>query len=113
MRNSSGGLCNGTRLSIKNLYEYNIEAVILTGENSTVFIHRITSNTEKNSFFPFTSNRKQFPIRLAFAIAINKSQGQYFENLGLYIHKPLFSHGQLFVALSRGKNPKKIFIQNV
>ena len=27
-RNSSGGLCNGTRLNIKNLYKYNIEAVI-------------------------------------------------------------------------------------
>ena len=56
--------------------------------------------------------RKQFPIRLAFAITINKLQGQDFENLGLYICKPLFSHGQLYVALSRGKNPKNIFIQN-
>ena len=41
-----------------------------------------------------------------------ESQGQDFENLGLYICKPLFSHGQLYVALSRGKNPKNIFIQN-
>lgn len=94
LRNSSGGLCNGTRLNIKNLYKYNIEAVILTEENigSTVFIPRITSNTEKNSSFSFTLYRKQFPIRLAFAITINKSQGQDFENLGLYIHKPPFSH---------------------
>ena len=50
-------------------------------------------------------------MRLAFAITINKSQGQDFENLGLCIDKPLFSHG-LYVASSRGKNPKKIFIQN-
>ena len=76
------------------MYKYNIEAVIFTGENigSTVFIPRITSNTEKNSSFSFTLYRKQFPIRLAFAITINKSQGQDFENLGLYIHKPPFSH---------------------
>ena len=56
LRNLSVGLCNGTRLNIKNLYKYNVEAVILTGKNidSTVFILRITSNTKKNSSFPFT-----------------------------------------------------------
>ena len=71
-RNLSGGLCNCTRLNIKNLYKYNIEAEILTGENigSTEFIPRVTSNTEKNSSFSFTLYRKQFPIRLAFAITI-------------------------------------------
>ena len=102
------------KIKHKNLYKYNIEAVILTGENigSTVFILWITSNTEKNSSFSFTLYRKQFPIRLAFAITFNKSQVQDFENLGLYIHKPLFSHWELYIALSRGKNPKKIFIQN-
>ena len=77
LRNLSGGLCNVTRLNIKNLYKYNVEAVILTGENidSTAFIPRITSNTEKYSSFSLTLYRKQFPIRLAFAITINKSQG--------------------------------------
>ena len=39
LRNLSGGLCNGTRLNINNLYKYNIEAVILTREN----IHDHTS----------------------------------------------------------------------
>ena len=43
---------------------------------------------------------------------INKSQGQSFDYIGLYIEKPLFSHGQLYVALSRSKNIKNIFIQN-
>ena len=55
--------------------------------------------------------RKQFGIHLGFSITINKSQGQDFENLGLYICKPLFSH-ELYVALSRRKNSKNIFIQN-
>ena len=64
------------------MYKYSIEVVILTGENidSTAFIPRITSNTEKNSSFPLTLYGKQFPIRLAFTITINKSQGQGFEN---------------------------------
>ena len=41
------GLCNGTRLKITNLYKYNIEAEIITGENkgNKVFIPRITLST--------------------------------------------------------------------
>ena len=43
---------------------------------------------------------------------MNKSQVQSFDEVGIYIHRPLFLHGQLYVALSRGRDPKKIYIQN-
>ena len=42
----------------------------------------------------------QFPVQLAFAMTINKSQGQSVANVGLDLHTPVFSHGQLYVALS-------------
>lgn len=45
-------------------------------------------------------------------MTINKSQGQSFDVVGLFIRKPLFSHGQLYVALSRSRNSKKIYIEN-
>ena len=108
------GLCNGTRLKITKLFEYNIEAEIVTGENlgKKVFIPRITLNTGEFSSLPFILYRKQFPITLAFCMTINKSQGQSFDYVGLYIKRPLFSHGQLYVALSRCRNPKNIYIQN-
>ena len=47
---------------------------------------------------PFILYRRQFPIVLAFAITINKSQGQSLEKVGIYFERPLFSHGQLFVV---------------
>ena len=45
-------------------------------------------------------------------MTINKSQGQSFDALGIYFRKPLFSHGQLYVSLSRCRNPNNIFIKN-
>ncbi|RCV30685.1 hypothetical protein SETIT_6G115000v2 [Setaria italica] len=37
--------------------------------------------------------RKQFPIRLSFAMTVNKSQGQTIPNVGVYLPAPVFSHG--------------------
>ncbi|KAK8946815.1 hypothetical protein KSP39_PZI007115 [Platanthera zijinensis] len=51
---------------------------------------------------PFELIRKQFPVRLSFALTINKSQGQTIGNVGIYLPNHVFSHGQLYIALSRG-----------
>ena len=46
----------------------------------------------------------QFPLNLDFCLTINKSQGQTIENVGIVLHEPVFSHGQLYVALSQSKS---------
>ena len=51
---------------------------------------------------PFKFKQKQFPIRLSFAMTINKAQGKTIPNVGIYLPDSVFSHGQLYVALSRG-----------
>ena len=43
----------------------------------------------------------QYPIKLAWAITIHKSQGMTFDNMIIDIGRGTFSHGQLYVALSR------------
>ena len=99
------GLCNGTRLLILDLKINMLKCEIITGDKAgtKVFIARITLAVEKNLPIPFY--RRQFPVKLAFAMTINKSQGQTFDKVGIKVDKAApFSHGQLYVALSRVRN---------
>ncbi|KAK1384254.1 Helicase-like protein [Heracleum sosnowskyi] len=51
--------------------------------------------------WPFDFKRVQFPVQLCFAMTINKSQGQSLDTVGLYFPRPVFTHGQFYVAVSR------------
>jgi hypothetical protein len=99
--NATSGFCNGTHLIIWRLARRLIVTQIIGGMHAgnIVNISRITMTTNRSKW-PFTLQRCQFPLQLAFAMTINKAQGQTMKTVGIYLPEPIFTHVQLYVALS-------------
>ncbi|CAN1820802.1 ATP-dependent DNA helicase pif1 [Linum perenne] len=77
--NPAAGMYNGTRVLLTHLGDYVLRGLIV-GRNM---------------------EGRQFPIRICYAMTINKSQDQTLDQVGLYLPKPVFSHGQLYVTVSK------------
>ena len=97
------GLCNGTRLLVVAVHGgLLLEATVACGSAAghRVFIPRLTLQPPDDAF-PFEWRRRQFPVRPAFALTINKAQGQTLQRVAVLLREPVFGHGQLYVAASR------------
>ena len=95
------GFCNGTHLIVSRLSDHVIEAVIISGNfiDEKILIPRMSIELFDFKLL-FRFQRRQFPIMLSFAMTINKSQGQSLWNVKLYLRRPVFTHDQLYVAMS-------------
>lgn len=98
----ASGVCNGSRGILTRASMRVLEVRLLDGDNAgqTVLIPRITL-TPSNLPLPFQLRCRQFPVHLAFAMTVNKSQGQSVKYVGLDFRAPVFTHGQFYVAISQ------------
>lgn len=73
----------------------------------TVFLPRIPLIP---SDYHFQFKRLLFPVKVCFAMTINKAQGQSLKVAGVDLRNDCFSHGQLYVACSRVCSPDSMVI---
>ena len=105
--NPRQGLCNGTRLIYDKCIDNKLLQCRIVESERSVLIPRITFIPKINKY-PFEWQRRQFPVRTAFAITINKSQGQTLKYTGVWLRTQVFTHGQLYVACSRVSSPNHL-----
>ena len=67
-------------------------------------LHSLTKET------PYIQKTNQYPLKLAYAFTIHKSQGQTYERVVLDLHSHIFASGQLYVALSRVKSLSGLYL---
>lgn len=104
----ANGLCNGTCMVLLEVRTMVLRCRILGGDHAgnVVFIPR--TSCDPSETLPIQLCRRQFPVRLAFVMTINKAQGQSIYYVGIDLRVPVFSHGQLYVALSRCTSSDRI-----
>ena len=105
-------LTNGTRCVVINHSPLRLFVKVMTEnkfKDKTAWVPRIAMKEEiLNQGNCYHLRRIQFPCRLGYALTINKAQGQSLKLAGVFLPTSCFSHGQLYVALSRVGSPDAI-----
>lgn len=109
-----GMYVNGDRGTVVALHNDSIDVQLESGEavNVEYFTwEKYKYNKVGSSFSKDVDGMfKQLPVRLGWAVVIHKAQGMSLDNVSLDIGRGCFSHGQLYVALSRIRDLTKLHL---
>ena len=112
---ADAGLCNGVRAIVTHAERRVLDVMLVSGSRAgaRAFIPRLVL-APKNPDLPFVLRRRQFPVKLAWCMTLNKAQGQTLQQVGLYLQESCFSHGQFYVGCSRVGTDRnlKVFCPN-
>ena len=108
--NVNDGICNNTRVQVVNIFENAIIVKLLSGSKEIVSIPRIRFQFRLDYGQSFEMIREQFPLRRAYAMTFNKSQGQTLDKVVLDLRGDLFAHGFLYVGVSRVFDYSNIYL---
>ena len=107
--NISDGLVNGTKVIIVAISSRLI-TVKMPGDEQLFGIPRISFKFALAEGSPLQVLRRQFPLMLAYAMSGHKSQGQTIDFVGIDLRTDCFTHGQLYVLLSRVRSPNDLVV---
>jgi hypothetical protein len=112
--NFSEGLVNGAIAvvlgwNMANNIVHTIRLLLLGGSPRTYDLKRISWTYSQNDQ---RLVREQFPLQLAFAMTIHKSQGMTLNAVCVDLGDTIFAAGQAYVALSRAKSLNTLFLSN-
>jgi hypothetical protein len=117
IKNMYKGVFNGVRCQLISFAgTTSVFVKLLSGpdKGSTILLPRCVFNIScEASGLPFPVSRRQFPLIPAFAVTIHKAQGQTLLRVGLYLSNPIFTHGQLYTALSRTRGWQQIVVHSL
>src|SRR5258705_10403947 len=97
------GLCNGTCAIVAIMKRWVIGVHVIHGgvlDIQMTWIPHLSLEPSEDTEFHLTLRWCQFPIALAFAMTVNKSQGQTGNHVGIELRWPSFSHEQRYAGCS-------------
>jgi len=98
------GIINGTMMRLLHIGRRYLQMQVLTGKSQgsvELIMKAKFTITPEASGLPFTMLRVQYPLIAAYCLSVHKAQGQSLLRLGIVFESDPFTHGQLYVALSR------------